>query len=100
MTERNDPPPGLVVRPLDTGDEVLWVFSWALDAPRLPDAPVLTASERAVGQLLLEGLSDAAIAARRGTSVRTVSKQVSSVYRKLGVSSRRELWARCGAAHT
>lgn len=98
MTKRSAPPPpaGLTVRPLRLGEQDVLVFAWPLDAPpRLPDAATLTAAERAVGQMLLEGHADAAIAAARNTSVRTVSKQVASVYRKLRVSSRRELWALC-----
>ncbi|MFO0681998.1 MAG: helix-turn-helix transcriptional regulator [Sandaracinus sp.] len=104
MTKRSPPPPpaGLTVRPLQLGDDEVLVFAWPLEAPpRLPDTPTLTAAERAVGQMLLEGHSDAAIAEARQTSVRTVGKQAASVYRKLGVSSRRELWALCrGGART
>lgn len=98
MRRRRVPPlpADLVVRPLHVGGEELLVFSWRLgERPSLPDEPTLTPAERAVGELLLDGRSDAAIAAERGTSVRTVSKQAASLYRKLGVSSRRELWARC-----
>ncbi|MCK6545615.1 helix-turn-helix transcriptional regulator [Myxococcota bacterium] len=51
----------------------------------------LSESERAVLALLLEGCSNREIAARRGTSVRTVANQVASIYRKVGVNSRREL---------
>ena len=54
----------------------------------------LTRSELAVVGLLLEGRSSAVIAARRGTSARTVAHQLTAIYAKLGVSSRRELVAR------
>ena len=54
----------------------------------------LTAAERDVFDGLALGLSDAQIAKRRRASVRTVSKQVSAILRKLGVSSRVELSAK------
>lgn len=56
--------------------------------------PSLTEAEDDVVQLAAAGLTNAAIAQRRGTTVRTVSKQLDSAYRKLGVSSRRELSVR------
>jgi DNA-binding NarL/FixJ family response regulator len=57
-----------------------------------PDA--LSPAECAVAGLLLEGLSNAEIAARRRSAVRTVCNQIASVYRKLGVRSRAELATR------
>jgi len=51
----------------------------------------LTPAERAVALALLEGLSDRHIAAARNSSRHTVSKHVTAIYRKLGVSSRVEL---------
>ena len=42
---------------------------------------------------MVSGDSDAEIAARRGTSVRTVSNQLAALYRKLGVRGRSELVA-------
>jgi DNA-binding CsgD family transcriptional regulator len=56
----------------------------------------LTASERAVVVLALSGCSNAAIARRRGSTARTVANQLASVYRKLGISGRRELAAAVG----
>lgn len=65
--------------------------------PRAAHAPdKLTAAERAVMQDLVEGRSNAEIAARRGSSVRTVAKQVASVLRKASVGSRAELVATYG----
>lgn len=61
------------------------------------DPPVevaLSAAERAVAQLAIEGASNAVIARRRGTSERTVANQLARLYRKLGVGSRAELAAR------
>jgi DNA-binding CsgD family transcriptional regulator len=62
-----------------------------LDSPR---SAALTQSEHAVAALAASGLSNAAIARRRRCSVRTVANQLSSVYEKLGLKSRRELRAR------
>ena len=67
------------------------VFSYAVDAPELPDS--LSAAEREVAAAVLRGETNARIAAARGTSVRTTANQVASVYRKLGVRSRSELAA-------
>ncbi len=67
------------------------LLEWPLRSRELP-AP-LTPAEREVARLLLAGLSNAGIANRRATRVRTVAKQVASVYSKLGVGSRLELFA-------
>jgi DNA-binding CsgD family transcriptional regulator len=53
----------------------------------------LTPAERAVARLVIEGLSNAEIARRRGTLVRTVEKQLYSINRKLGLTSRGDLLA-------
>ncbi|MEZ4250075.1 MAG: helix-turn-helix transcriptional regulator [Polyangiales bacterium] len=60
----------------------------------IPRGSQLTEAEWEVARLAADGLSNASIADRRGTTVRTVSKQLDSAYRKLGVSSRRELAVR------
>lgn len=62
------------------------VLSFALPEPRWPDT--LTLAEREVAQLLLEGATNANIAKMRGTSRRTVTNQVASIFRKAGVASR------------
>lgn len=62
-------------------------------APVIACAPVLSDAERAVVTGILGGKRIAAIARERGTSPRTVSNQIASVYKKLGVSSRREVLA-------
>lgn len=66
------------------------------DAPpgRLEASALLTAAERGVLSGVLEGHSHRTIAARRHTSLRTIANQVASIFRKLGVHSRRELIAR------
>jgi DNA-binding CsgD family transcriptional regulator len=53
----------------------------------------LSRAEQSVLRRFLDGASIAAIARERGTSSWTVSHQVGSIYRKLRVSSRRELLA-------
>lgn len=52
---------------------------------------LLTASERDVAVLASSGLSNHEIAARRGTSTRTVANQLASILQKTGASSRRAL---------
>jgi DNA-binding NarL/FixJ family response regulator len=54
----------------------------------------LTAAEREVAEDAAGGLSNAAIAKKRGRSARTIANQLASVYRKLGVASRAELAVR------
>jgi DNA-binding NarL/FixJ family response regulator len=56
----------------------------------------LTPAERAVVELTVRGLSNAAIARKRCSSPRTVANQLAAIYKKLGVGSRRELRARVG----
>lgn len=53
----------------------------------------LTPAERAVGVLLLRGMSHKEAGAARDTSERTVRQQALAVYRKAGVRSRAELSA-------
>jgi len=53
----------------------------------------LSRAEHAVLLCILAGKRIADIARERGTSCRTVAHQITSVYRKLGVGSRRELFA-------
>jgi predicted ATPase/DNA-binding CsgD family transcriptional regulator len=51
----------------------------------------LTKTEREVAILAAAGWSNSAIAVRRGTSTRTVDAQVSSIFEKLMISSRRDI---------
>ena len=59
--------------------------------PELKLPASITPTERDVIALVLEGLPSAQIAARRGTSPRTIANQLRSIYKKLGVASRTEL---------
>lgn len=51
----------------------------------------LTTAERAVARHVVAGDSDRAIAAARGTALRTIANQVRAISRKLGVSGRLEI---------
>lgn len=69
------------------------VFSKDAAAASFSDLETLTPAERAVAERAVRGDSNARIAAERGGSARTVTNQLSSVFRKLGLSSRAELVA-------
>lgn len=80
------------------GGERLVVLSHALDAPSGSSfGDALTPAEAEVAGLACAGLTNAEIAARRGSSVRTVANQIAAVLRKTGAVSRRELAARWAA---
>jgi DNA-binding NarL/FixJ family response regulator len=51
----------------------------------------LTHAEAAVARAAVAGLSNREIAEERGSAARTVAVQLSSIYRKMGISSRAEL---------
>jgi DNA-binding CsgD family transcriptional regulator len=72
-------------------DGPAWAISVDVPGKRLQS--VLSHSERNVARLLLEGRCQREIARLRQTSVHTVSNQITSVYRKLGISGRCELRA-------
>lgn len=95
MTPLVPPPPdGLRLTHLHVGGDSLVVLS---SVQQLEEAACriecLTVAERQVLALLLEGRSNQDIAEERVTSERTVANQVAAIFRKLGVSSRRELAA-------
>jgi DNA-binding NarL/FixJ family response regulator len=52
---------------------------------------LLSGSEAAIARDILAGRSNAEIARRRGTAIRTIANQIASIYRKVGVRSRLEL---------
>jgi DNA-binding CsgD family transcriptional regulator len=74
--------------------EVLAVLSYPLAEPVRFEA--LTAGERDIVDGVRRGLTNREIAARRETSVKTVSNQLAHLYRKLGIGSRRQLVAMLG----
>jgi DNA-binding CsgD family transcriptional regulator len=59
---------------------------------------LLTPTERRVAALVIRGQSTAAITRARGTSPRTIAKQLVAIYAKLGVRSRRDAPRRVGSA--
>ena len=77
------------------GSDEYLVFSFAWEAQRTEFSPPadLTEAETDVVRRIVEGYSNARIAAARGVSPRTIANQVSAIFRKLGVASRRELAA-------
>jgi len=87
-------PAGLAASRLEFGGLDLAVLEWP--GPDLAERmAALTPSELDVVRLALEGLSNEAIATRRGSAERTVANQLASAYAKLGVGSRAEAaaWA-------
>lgn len=67
------------------------VFVVSFPVQRATFSDLLTDSEAAIAHDILLGLSNAAIAGKRGTAVRTIANQVASIFRKLQVRSRLEL---------
>ena len=88
LRDRFRKPPGLRVESaLHEGDKLVVSF-------RITTADWekrLTRTEVEVARQVLAGLSNADIALRRDTAVRTIANQVASIYRKLHVRSRLEL---------
>lgn len=76
--------------PMSLGGLRAWLIE--IDFVSLPAC--LTASERSIVALLLDGLNGAELAAKRGRSYRTIANQLAMIYRKCGVNSRQELVAR------
>ena len=81
-------PSGLRVEAsLDDGNTL--VVSFRVPEPNWQT--LLTRTEAEIAREVLSGLSNAQIAHKRGTAVRTIANQVASIYRKLKVRSRLEL---------
>jgi DNA-binding CsgD family transcriptional regulator len=80
-----------VVRRIDAGGASVAILSYPIETV---DLDVLTGAERDVVRRALSGVSNAEIARARKTSARTVANLLARSYRKLGVSSRRELAAK------
>jgi DNA-binding CsgD family transcriptional regulator len=87
-------PPGLTAHRFRVRDDEFVLLSFTPPHGAEPEpSSSLTAAERAVLALVLEGLSTGAIARARGTSPRTIGHQLAAIYHKFGVHSRRELRA-------
>jgi DNA-binding CsgD family transcriptional regulator len=67
----------------------LIVLTFAVPSPAFPST--FSAAEREVALAVIDGRTNAQIAAARKTSLRTVANQIVAMYRKLGVHSRSEL---------
>jgi DNA-binding CsgD family transcriptional regulator len=92
MTRQPAPPPAdLAAWRMDTDRASLAILSYPLPEASLEQ---LTPAERDVVRRALAGAGNKEIAWARGTSLRTIANQLTSAYRKLGVTSRRELAAR------
>ncbi len=90
------PPPGLEASRITVGGEELALLTFPMPPPAFP--ATFSAAERAIARSVLEGRSNAAIAAERNTSVRTVANQIGAMFRKLGVHSRTEFVVAVGGA--
>jgi DNA-binding CsgD family transcriptional regulator len=90
------PPEDLVVHSFVLGSDEYLLLDFPLRNGRrgVGFTNGLTPGERAVLELILGGQSTSEIARARGTSLRTVANQIAAIYRKVGVRSRRELFAR------
>lgn len=93
-------PTGLQARRLrlDLG-EVL-VLRYPVHASRALGSEALTRAELAIVELALGGASNRRIAELRGTSTRTVANQLSTVFKKLRITSRPELFLHCARSVT
>jgi DNA-binding NarL/FixJ family response regulator len=89
-------PADLRVSRLEVAGAEFLVISFGAPEAHYPDG--LSKAERGVAAGILAGKSNAAIAAARGVSVRTVANQIAGMFRKLGVSSRLELVRKLSAA--
>jgi DNA-binding NarL/FixJ family response regulator len=85
------PPSGLEAKIAGRGAAERLLLHYPCPPWRLP--PTLSASERTVVRNILDGASQRDVARARGTSQRTVANQMASVFRKVGVGSRVELFA-------
>jgi DNA-binding CsgD family transcriptional regulator len=85
-------PDAIETRRVQIGGVELVVLSFPAAPATLPAD--LSAAEREVLRWLLRGETNAQVAARRQTAVRTAANQVASIFRKIGVTSRAELAAR------
>jgi DNA-binding NarL/FixJ family response regulator len=85
------PPRGLTASRI--GSVVGELLLFTCPTPFSPLPACLTGAERAIVVELIAGSSQRSIARARGTSMRTVANQVASIFRKLDVGSRAELFS-------
>ncbi|HET7499788.1 MAG TPA: helix-turn-helix transcriptional regulator [Kofleriaceae bacterium] len=84
----------MTVETVEVDGKTVVVFSFPRDGRDPPN--LLTRAEHDVMELVLRGFSTAQIAAIRGAAKATISSQLQSIYRKLGVGSRTELTSKLG----
>jgi DNA-binding NarL/FixJ family response regulator len=82
-------PAGMSARTVRLDDDEYLIVAMPLPSWELPEQ--LTEAEREVALAVLRGKTNDEVARDRRTSVRTVANQLSSIFAKLGVSSRIEL---------
>ena len=90
-TRIDQPPEELTTHLLELGSSSLLVLSF-----RIPEKDLLaslTTAEREIAVLAAGGATNLEIAHRRGVSKNTIAKQIATVFRKVGVTSRFELIA-------
>jgi DNA-binding CsgD family transcriptional regulator len=90
------PPSELEARSFIIGSDEYVVLAFAAGSGEadIGGEILLTRSEREILSRARRGQTNLAIALARGTSVRTVANQLTGIYRKLGLRSRRELKAK------
>jgi DNA-binding NarL/FixJ family response regulator len=76
------------------GDEQASLRVISIARPDIPLESALPSAELAVIRSLVEGVTYAEIARRRGTSTRTIANQITAVFRRMKVSGRSELLLR------
>ena len=98
MRADDDPEPSLpsalTIETIEVAGETLVLFDFPSGLRATPS--VLTQTEQAVMKLVLRGFTTAQIAAARRVAKATISSQLQSIYRKLGVGSRTELTSKLG----
>ncbi|PZR52991.1 LuxR family transcriptional regulator [Xylanimonas oleitrophica] len=81
----------LLRRPLLLLADELFESVWRTARPYLAATSTLAAQDRLILQLMLSGLTDAAMAAQVGTSARTVQRRLRALMDRAGVSTRTQL---------
>jgi len=91
LEEELDAEAGPRVSRMRVGDEDILVLSVPL--PKLSYPEGTTSAEHVIINLVLQGLTAKEIAAERGASLRTVTTQLGTIFRKANVNSQAELIA-------